>query len=63
MSKQGCHSFGTLNFWYYIIFGPVLVSPPVIWNIIFGLTSILSKYEHKFQIDIKMINIKLKTDN
>ena len=45
------------------IISPVLVSPPVIWTIIFGLTSILSKYKHKFQIDIKMIYIKLKIDN
>ena len=42
---------------------PVLVSPLVIWIIIFGLTSILSKYEHKFQIDVKMTYIKLKIDN
>ena len=43
--------------------GPVLVSPPVICIIIFGSTSILSKYKHKFQIDIKMIYIKLEIDN
>ena len=43
--------------------GPALDSPPVIWIIIFGLISILSKYEHKFQIDIKMIYIKQKIDN
>ena len=43
--------------------GPVLVSPPVIWINIFDLTSILSKYEHKFQMDVKMIYIKLKIDN
>ena len=34
--------------------GPVLVSPLVIWIIIFDLTSILSKYKHKLQIDIKL---------
>ena len=43
--------------------GPVLVYPPVIRIIIFGLTSIFSKYEHKFQIDTKIIYIKLKIDN
>ena len=36
---------------------PMLISQQVIWIIIFGLTPILSKYEHKFQRDIKMIYI------
>ena len=36
--------------------GSVKVFPPVIWIISFYLTSILPKYEHKLQIDIKMIH-------
>ena len=66
--EQGCHTFRiffsrTIQEHFKNILSSALVSLLVIWIIIFGLTSILSKYEYKFQIDVKIIYIKLKINN